>query len=55
MNYLTDSSVLMNKTAVKSMMNMNEVKLNAVILLSWFFSLSIQCDLVLSAVIESNS
>jgi len=33
MNYLTDNSVLMNRTAAENMMNMNEVKLNAVMLL----------------------
>jgi hypothetical protein len=37
MNNLTDNSVLMNRTAVKSMMSMNEMKQNAVMLLSWLF------------------
>jgi len=34
MNYLTNSSVLMSKTAAKSIISMNEVKLNTVMLLS---------------------
>jgi len=55
MNYSADNFVLMSKTAVKNMMSMNEIKLNTVMLLSWLFSLSIQCDQALSAVIESNS
>jgi len=41
MNYSADNSVLMNETAVKSMMSMNEVKLNAVMLLLWLFLLSV--------------
>jgi len=55
MNYLIDNSVLMSKTAVKSMISMNEVKLNAVMLLSWLFSSFVQHNLILFAVIESNS
>ena len=34
MNYLTDNSVLMSKTAIKNIVSMNEVNLNAVMLLS---------------------
>ena len=55
MNYSADNSVLMSRTAAKSMMSMNEVKSDVVMLLSWLFSLFIQCNLVLSALIELNS
>jgi len=55
MNYLTDNSVLISKTAVKNIINMNEVKLNAIMLLSWLFLSFIQYNQALSAVIESNS
>jgi hypothetical protein len=55
MNNLTDNSVLMNRTAVKSMISMkwDETECCDVVIIT--FSLFVQCDLALSAVIKSNS